>query len=59
MDILSNIALTLFGGFVLLLFAPELGKVIQVIRRKPYETFVVVGLCVVIAGVVTLVFLKG
>ena len=59
MGILTSIVLTLFGGFILLLLTPELQKVAKTIRKKPYETFTVVGLCIVIAGVVKLAFLQG
>jgi len=46
---LSTIVITLVLGFVLLLFNVELVKLSEIIRSNPFESFVVVGLCIVIA----------
>ena len=58
MNILINITITLFGGFILLLFTPEFQKIAKTIRKKPFETFTVIALCIVIIGVVKLAFLE-
>lgn len=57
MENLINIAISFFAGFMLLLLTPELQKIAKTIRKKPYEAFTIVGLCIVIAGVVKLAFL--
>lgn len=62
MDIQSiamALALTLVGGFILLLVHPEITKLVQVIRGNLYKTFIFIGMCIVIAGVVKVAFLQG
>lgn len=62
MDIQSIViafVLTLVGGFILLLVHPEMTKLVQVIRENPYDTFIFIGMCIVITGVVKVAFLQG
>lgn len=59
MSISVSIVLPLLLAFLVLLFSTELQKLVKIIRKKPYESFTVVGLCIVIAGVVKMAFLQG
>jgi len=46
--ILSTIVIPLVIGFFFVLFRVEINELCKKMRRKPFESFVVVGLCVVI-----------
>jgi hypothetical protein len=43
------IATTIGIAFVLKIFNVEINKLCRIIRSKPFESFVVVGICIVIA----------
>ncbi|MFD1032579.1 hypothetical protein ACFQ1X_14150 [Metaplanococcus flavidus] len=58
-SIVVTVVLSLIGGFILLLIHPEISKLVQVIRKNPYNTFIFIGMCIVIAGVVKVAFLQG
>lgn len=46
---LSTIVMTFVLGFVLLLFNVELKKLCEVIRGNPFQSFVVIGIGVIVA----------
>lgn len=47
--VLITIGLTLFTSFFFTLFNREVTELCKKIRQKPFESFVVMGLCAVIA----------
>lgn len=59
MGILIGIVGSLIASVIFKAADNKVTALIETIKKKPYETFTVAGLCIVIAGIVKLAFLQG
>ena len=59
MGILLGIVGSLIASVIFKAADNKVNSLLEAIKKKPYETFTVVGLCIVIAGIVKLAFLQG
>ncbi len=47
--ILTSFVMTVIATMIVELFRPNIIVLSKIIRRKPFETFMVVGMCILIA----------
>lgn len=57
--LLVSIIGSIIASFIFKAVENQVTALVKAIKKNPYETFVIVSLCFVIAGMVKLAFLQG